>query len=106
MKGAFLKGDFKNNEEIDMTIPKGFEKYNPDKNTWLQITRPIYRLKHAGLYYYQKAKRSMHANGFEQSDADPCLLFAWRPEGIVIWLTWVDENLVIVPISIVDKEKI
>ncbi len=73
VKGAFLKGDFENNEEIYMTIPEGFEKYYPKENTWLQIMKPIYGLKQAGLYYYQKAKRAMQENGFEQSNADPCL---------------------------------
>ncbi len=47
----------------------------------------------------------MQDNGFEQSDADPCLFFKWRPKGIIIWLTWVDDNLIIAPPSIVDEEK-
>ncbi len=67
--------------------------------------KPIYGLKQAGLYYYRKAKRAMQDNGFKQSDADPCLFFTWRPKGIIIWLTWVDDNLIIAPPSIVDEEK-
>ncbi len=43
----------------------------------------------------------MQANRFQQSDVDPCLFFKWRPEGIVKWLTWVDDNLIIAPPSIV-----
>ncbi len=84
VKGAFLKGEFENDEEIYMTVPEGFEKYYPNDNTWLRIMKPIYGLKQAGLYYYRKAKRAMQNNGFEQSDADPCLFFKWRPKGIVI----------------------
>ncbi len=88
-----------------MTVPEGFKKYYPDDSTWLRIMKPIYGLKQAGLYYYSKAKRAMQANGFKQSNADPCPFFKWRPEGVVIWLTWVDDNLVIAPPSIVEEEK-
>ncbi|KAL7460769.1 hypothetical protein ACHAXS_001213 [Conticribra weissflogii] len=73
-----------------MTVSEGFEKYYPKENTWLQIMKPIYRFKQAGLYYYQKTKRAMQANG---------------PDSIVIWITWVDDNLFITPTSIMDKEK-
>ncbi len=46
----------------------------------------------------------MQANGFEQINADPCLFFKWRPEGIVMCLTWVNDDLVIAPPSIVEGE--
>ncbi len=41
VKGAFLKGDFKNNEEAYMTVPKGFKEHYPNNNTWLCIMKPI-----------------------------------------------------------------
>ncbi len=66
--------------------------------------KPIYGLKQAELYYYRKAKRTMQANGFEQSNADPCLFCKWRPEVIIIWLTCVDDNSVIAPPSMVEAE--
>jgi len=47
----------------------------------------------------------MKINGFERSEADPCLFYAWRNEGLVIWVTWVDDNMVIAPPNIVDREK-
>ncbi len=52
VKGAFLHGEFKNNEEIFMTGPKGFKKHYPNNNIWLHIMKPIYGLKQAGFYYY------------------------------------------------------
>ncbi len=76
VKGDFLKGDFKNHKEIYMTVSEGFEKYYPKENIWLQIMKPIYRFKQADLYYYQKTKRAMQANGFERSNVGPCLFFA------------------------------
>ncbi len=105
VKGAFLKGNFKNNKETYMTVPERFKKHYPNNNTWLCIMKPIYALKQAGLYYYRKAKGAMQANRFEQSGADPCLFFTWTPEGIVILLTWVDDNLIIAPPLIVENEK-
>ncbi len=41
VKGAFLKGEFENHEEIYMTVPEWFEKYYPNNNTWLHIMKPI-----------------------------------------------------------------
>ncbi len=51
IKAAFLMGELKNNKEIYMKIPKGFEKFYPKQDSWL-----IYGLKQSGLYYYGKAK--------------------------------------------------
>ncbi len=102
INAAFLKGELENNKEIYMKIPKGFEKFYPKQDSWLQIKKAIYGLKQSGLYYYRKAKRAMQLNGFERSKADSCLFYAWHTEGLVIWVTWVEDNVVIVPPSIVD----
>ncbi len=88
-----------------MTIPEGLEQYYPNKKTWLRIMKPIYGLKQARLYYYRNSKREMQTNGFEQSNAYPCIFFKWRHEGIVIQVTWKDNNLVIAPSSCVEPEK-
>ncbi len=76
-----------------MTLPDGFEEFYSNENKWLCIMK----LKQAGLYYYSKAKRAVQAHGFEQSDADPCLFFTWKPEGIIIRVTWLDDNIFITP---------
>ncbi len=47
----------------------------------------------------------MQANGFKRSKADPCLFYAWSNEGLVIWVIWVDNNLVIAPHSILEQEQ-
>ncbi len=46
----------------------------------------------------------MQANRLKQCDAGDCLFFQWRPDGIVVRVTWVDDNLVIIPPSIVEAE--
>jgi hypothetical protein len=33
--------------------------------------------------------------GFEQSKADPCLYYVWTKNGLVLWLSWVDNCLVV-----------
>ncbi len=105
VKAAFLKGELENNEEIYIKIPKGFEKFYPKQDSWLQIKKPIYGLKQSGLYYYKKAKQAMQINGFERSKADPCLFYARRNKCLVIWVTWVDDNMVIAPPNIMDQDK-
>lgn len=55
----------KNSKEIYMPAPEGFEKYNPKKNSWSQITKPMYKFKKTGLYCHRNVKRAMQANGLE-----------------------------------------
>ncbi len=105
MKAAFLKGELENNKEIYMEIPKRFEKFYPKQDSWLQTKKPIYSLKQSGLYYYQKVKGAMQTNGFKRIKANPCLFYTWRNKGLVIWVTWVDDNMVVASPSIIEQEK-
>ncbi len=49
--------------------------------------------------------QAIQANWFERSEADPCLIFAWREEGLVIWVTWIDNDVIISPPNIANLEK-
>jgi hypothetical protein len=33
--------------------------------------------------------------GFERSKADPCLYYYWTKNGLVLWVSWVDDCLVV-----------
>ena len=33
--------------------------------------------------------------GMQRSHADPCLYFAWTEDGLVIWVSWIDDYLVV-----------
>ncbi len=67
--------------------------------------KPIYGLKQSCLYYCWKSKQAMHANGFERSEANQCLIYAWRNKGLEIWVTQVDDNMVIARPSIIEQEE-
>ncbi len=58
-----------------------------------------------GIYYYWKDKQAIQANRFKRNEADPCLFYAWSNEGLVIWVIWVDNNLVIALHSILEQEQ-
>ena len=31
---------------------------------------------------------------YDQSPADPCLMFSWNMTGLIIWLNWIDDCLI------------
>ena len=33
----------------------------------------------------------MRKMGFERSRADPCLYYNWSDDGLVVWLSWIDD---------------
>ena len=86
VKGAFLCGNFENNEEIYMKIPQGFERFYSENAVRL-LLKTIYGLKQAALAFW----RSMQ---YGRSKADPCLYFKWTELGLILWLSWVDDCLV------------
>lgn len=67
---------------------------NHETNIWIKASWTVPQQK--------CTKRSMQANGLEQSDIDP--FFAWRPQGLKKWVTWVDDIQVITMLSTVDKD--
>jgi len=92
VKGAFLQGNFDDDEEpIYMEVPDGLEdKY--DENIVLKLLAPIYGLRNASMAFYKKLKKCMKMIGCMRSLADPCLYFAWA-SGLMIWLSWIDDCL-------------
>ena len=92
VKGAFLQGNFDDDEEpIFMEIPDGLkDKY--DEDTVLKLLAPIYGLRNASMAFYKKLKKCMNMIGCKRSLADPCLYFAWA-SGLMIWLSWIDDCL-------------
>ncbi len=54
VKGAFLCGNFENDEEIYMKIPQGFERFY-SKNAVLLLLKTIYGLKQVALAFWGEA---------------------------------------------------
>jgi Reverse transcriptase (RNA-dependent DNA polymerase) len=93
-KGAFLKVRFNDGEEMYLQIPQGFEKYF-DTGIVLKLQRTIYGLKQSALAFWRELLMAFNAMGLQQSSADPCLYCKNSKNGIVIWISWVDDCLLI-----------
>lgn len=104
VKGAFLKGQFDDGEVLFMEVPEGFEKYYP-KDVVLRLKQTIYGLKQAAMAFWRELLRAMRFMGFERNKADPCLYYKWGRDGLVMWISWVDDCLCIGPKTAVMKSK-
>ena len=97
VKGAFLHGSFENGEVIFTEIPQGFEPwYNPA--VWmLKLLKTVYGLKQAAIMFWRELLKAMMYMKFKRSDTDPCLYYKWTENGLLVWLSWVDDCLCIGP---------
>jgi hypothetical protein len=76
-----------------MSVPQGFEKYFP-ADVVLLLLRTIYGCKQSAKAFFLVLLEAFRKMGFHRSKADPCLQFAWTTEGLVLWISWVDDMLV------------
>ena len=64
VNGAFLLGEFRENEHIYMKIPKGFEQfYSPD--VLLYLCKTLYGVKNAAKAFWRLLFRIMNSMGYE-----------------------------------------
>lgn len=87
---AFLTGDLE--EEIYMECPEGLDH---EDDEILQLLKAIYGLVQASRQYNKRFTGILKAIGFSQCRVDPCLFIRRNELGIVIVLTYVDDNLCI-----------
>ena len=94
VKGAFLHGQFTDGERVYMEVPKGWrEHYN--SNSVLLLLRTIYGLKQAAMAFWKELLKAMKEIGMERSKADPCMYFSWTQWGLVIIISWIDDNMIV-----------
>ena len=108
VKGAFLLGEFKPGDPIIyMEVPEGMTKHYPDrKKVALRLKKCLYGTKQAAKYYYNKVVDVMKKINCERSKADPCLFFRWdEKDGLILWLTWIDDKLCIANPDVIKDEK-
>ena len=48
---------------------------------------------------------AMRGMGLKRSTADPCLYYSWTDIGLVIIVSWIDENLIIGTPEVVTRTK-
>jgi hypothetical protein len=76
-----------------MEIPEGFEQYYPAHYIW-KLLRMIYRLKQAAVAFWKQLILAFASMNYRRSKADPCLYFNWTIDGLIVWISWVDDCLV------------
>jgi hypothetical protein len=96
-QGAFLHGEFDQGEEIHMKVPQGFEKQYDPMYYVLLLLKTIYGLKQSTFQFWKAILLCFSSMGFVRSKADPCLYFKWSREGLVLWVSWIDDCLVMEP---------
>ena len=95
IQGAFLHGLFEDNEEHYIEVPEGFEKYYDPIEYLLLLLRTIYGLKNAAIAFWKELVKCFKSMNYEKSPADPCLYFKWTIEGLIIWISWIDDCFVV-----------
>jgi hypothetical protein len=104
VKGAFLHGKFEKGEKVYMKVPEGWEGFYPT-NTVLLLLRTIYGLKQAAMAFWKELLKAMRGMGLKRSTADPCLYYNWTELGLVIIISWIDDNMIVGSQEVVDKTK-
>ena len=95
--GAFLNGEFEDGERVYIEVPQGFEKYYDPVTEVLLLGRTLYGLKQSAKQFWRTLLMCFKSMNVLRSKVDPCLYYKWEPEGLVIWLSWVDDCLVVGP---------
>jgi hypothetical protein len=94
IKGAFLHGDFEDGKNVYMEVPEGFGKYYDPMYYVLLLLQTIYGLKQSAMAFWRKLLAAFRDMKFNRSKADPCLYFAWN-KGLTLWISWIDDCLVV-----------
>lgn len=105
VKGAFLHGQFDGGETLYCKIPEGFtDVYDPKKYCWL-LKKSAYGLKQVVRMFGNKLLEAKKKLGFTRSQCDPCVYYKWNKNGLVMWISWIDDMLCIGCPKDVEKSK-
>jgi hypothetical protein len=93
VRGAFLHGEFEPRQQLFVYAPQGFEYYYKP-NVVLMLMKTIYGLKQSAYAFWLKLFAAFKLMNFTRSKADPYLYFQWTTLESVLWISWVDDCLV------------
>jgi hypothetical protein len=95
VNGAFLLGSFEKGRKVYMEVPKGMEKHF-NKDCVLLLLRTLYGTKQAAKMFWLLLLKVFKTMGFQFNRADPCLYYNWdtNGKGLVLWMSWVDDCVV------------
>ena len=105
VKGAFLKGDIENGEEIHTKIPQGW-KHHYKEDEALKLKPCLYGLKQAAMVFWHQLLKCMTDMEMKRSTADPCLYFNWTEDGLALVISQIYDNLIIGNAKAVARTKI
>ena len=89
---VFLLGRLNPLHKMFMRVPRGFEKFYPP-DVVLLLERTIYGTRQAPIAFWKELLCVMKDIKMTQSKADPCLYYKWTDDGLVLWISWVDDLL-------------
>lgn len=93
VKGAFLNGHLDPKHKMYIRVPEGFEKWF-GTSVVLLLCKALYGTKQAAIQFYSLISQTFMKLFYVRSKADPCLFYKWSKEdGLLLWLTWVDDCL-------------
>ena len=78
-----------------MKVPQGFEKHYDPKYYVLLLLQTIYGLKQAAMAFWKKLLECFSDMGYDRCKGDPCLYYKWTKMGLILWISWIDECLVV-----------
>ena len=104
IQGAFLHGIFEKGERLYMKVPEGMEHHYKGQVVLL-LLKTIYGLKQAAYQFWLMLLRAFGSMNYQRSRADPCLYFRHTNQGLVMWISWVDDCLVVGPKEMVMQAK-
>ena len=95
VNGAFLLGEFRENEHIYMKVPKGFECFY-SLDVLLYLHKTLYGVKNAAKAYWQLLLGIMNSMGYKRNRTDPCLFYKWdNTMGLIMRISFIDDMLVV-----------
>jgi hypothetical protein len=95
VQGAFLHGQFNYGKTMHMEVPQGFEKHCDPMCCVLLLLKTICGLKQLAFHFWKAILLCFASIGFTRSKADPCLCYKWSKTGLVLWVSWIDDCLVL-----------
>jgi hypothetical protein len=97
VRGAFLKGDFADGENLYLKVPQGMEQHYGN-NVFLHLCKTLYGLKQSAFRFWMFLLEIVGRLGCARSKADPCLYFRWTESGaLLLWFSWVDDCFITGP---------
>ena len=90
LKNAFLHGDL--TKEVYMQHPPGYSLGPP--TTLCRLQKSLYGLKQSPRMWFGRFTTVMRAQGYTQSNGDATLFFHHGPNGVAIFVVYVDDILI------------